>query len=198
MGKQLALGSVLGAIVLFVWSAIAWMLVPWPGEPLRTFTNDEAVAQAIKANAPRSGNYLLPNEPKRTPGMTDQQYKATEQAAQERMARGPIVFASVRLEPFGSMGKALVIKFLTQLIVALIATILVLQAGALSYSGRVGFFTAIGIIIFVGANVDEWNWWGFSNAYTVMQLGVILIGWFLAGLVVAKFVVRKTSAGAVE
>src|ERR1700720_3647244 len=188
MGKQLALGSVLGAIVLFVWSASAWMLVPWPGEPLRTFTNDEAVAQAIKANAPRSGNYLLPNEPKRTPGMTDQQYKATEQAAQERMARGPIVFASVRLEPFGSMGKALVIKFLTQLIVVLIATILVLQAGALSYSGRVGFFTAIGIIIFVGANVDEWNWWGFSNAYTVMQLGVILIGWFLAGLVVAKFV----------
>ncbi len=38
MGKQLALGSILGAIVLFVWSAIAWMLIPWPGEPLRSFT----------------------------------------------------------------------------------------------------------------------------------------------------------------
>ena len=73
MGKQLVLGSVLGAIVLFVWSAIAWMLIPWPGEPLRTFTNEDAVAQAIKANAPRSGNYLLPNEPKRTPGMTNEQ-----------------------------------------------------------------------------------------------------------------------------
>ncbi len=30
MGKQLALGSILGAAVLFVWSAIAWMAIPWP------------------------------------------------------------------------------------------------------------------------------------------------------------------------
>ena len=198
MARPLILGTVLGAIVLFIWSTIAWMLIPWPGEPLRSFTNDDAVAQAIKANSPRSGNYLLPNEPKRTPGMTDQQYKATEQAAQDKMARGPVIFAAVRLEPFGSMGNALVIKFLTQLIVALIATILVLQAGALSYSGRVGFFTAIGVIIFVGANVDEWNWWGFSNAYTLMQLGVQVIGWFLAGLVTGKFVARKTHSSAVE
>ena len=29
MTKQLVLGSVLGAIVLFVWSAIAWMVIPW-------------------------------------------------------------------------------------------------------------------------------------------------------------------------
>ena len=61
MGKQLALGSILGAIVLFVWSAIAWMLIPWPGAPLRSFTNEDAVTQAIVANAPQSGNYLLPN-----------------------------------------------------------------------------------------------------------------------------------------
>ena len=53
MIRQLALGSILGAIVLFVWSAIAWMLIPWPGEPLRSFTNEDAVAQAITANAPR-------------------------------------------------------------------------------------------------------------------------------------------------
>ena len=126
--------------------------------------------------------------------MTNEQYKAAEQAAQDKMARGPMVFASVRLEPFGSMGEALVIQFVTQLIVALIATILVLQAGALAYWSRVKFFTAIGLLIFVGGHVDEWTWWSFSNAYMLMQLGAIVIGWFLAGLVAAKFVVRKTSA----
>src|SRR5436853_3821345 len=150
MGKQLVLGSVLGAIVLFVWSAIAWMLIPWPGEPLRTFTNEDAVAQAITANAPRSGNYLLPNEVKRTPGMSDQQYAAAQKAAEDRMTRGPIVFAAVRLEPFGSMGKALVIKFLTQFVVALLATLLLLQTSGLTRAGRIGFVTAIGVIIFVG------------------------------------------------
>ena len=188
MAKQLALGSVLGAVVLFVWSFIAWTLIPWPGEPLRSFTNDDAVASAIKANAPRSGNYLLPNEVKRAPGMTDDQYKAAQQVAMEKMSRGPVVFAAVRLEPFGAMTRPLVIKFITLVVVALLASFLLLQTSGLSYARRVVFLTIIGLIVFMGANVDEWNWWGFSTAYTAMQLGVLVIGWFLASLVMSAVV----------
>jgi hypothetical protein len=191
MAKQLALGSILGAIILFVWSAIAWMLIPWPGEPLRSFSNEDAVLQAIKENASRSGTYIVPNLPKRTPGMTDQQYNAAVQAVQEKMGRSPFVFVSVRLEPFTSMAKPLVIQFFTQLIVALLATFLLLQTSGLSYKSRIIFLTVIGVIIFVGGHVDEWNWWGFSNAYMLMQLGAIVIGWFLASLVMAKFVTGK-------
>ena len=99
MIKKLALGTILGGVILFVWSFIAWTLIPWPGEPLRSFTNDDAVIAAIKANAPRSGNYLLPNEVKRTPGMTDEQYKAAQRASMDNMLRGPVVFAAIRLEP---------------------------------------------------------------------------------------------------
>src|SRR5947208_14331794 len=126
MLKQLVLGTVLGAIVLFAWSAVAWMFIPWPGEPFRTFTNEQAVIDAIKANAPQSGNYLLPNEPKRTPGMTDAQYKAAEQAAMEQGARGPMIFAVVRLGPMG-MAKPLVVQFLTDIVLALLGCILLLQ-----------------------------------------------------------------------
>jgi hypothetical protein len=194
MAKQLGLGSVLGAVVLFVWSFIAWTLIPWPGEPLRSFTNEDAVATAIKANAPRSGNYLMPNEVKRTPGMTDEQFKAAQQAAMEKMSRGPVIFAAIRLEPFGSMAKPLVIKFVTLVIVALLASFLLAQTSGLSYARRVVFLTIIGLIVFVGVNVDEWNWWGFSNAYTAMQLGVLAIGWLMAGLVMSIFVRGKSSA----
>jgi hypothetical protein len=191
MGKQLALGSVLGAIVLFVWSAIAWMLIPWPGQPLRSFTNEDAMAQAITANAPRSGNYILPNMPKRAPGMTDQQFDALEKAMADRWARGPIVFAAVRLEPFGSFGVALVTQFLTQFVLALLATLLLLQTSGLSRGARIAFITAIGLIIFVGGHMDEWTWWSFSNAYMLMQFGAIVIGWLLASLVISTFVRGK-------
>ena len=196
MVKQLVLGTILGGIVLFVWSFIAWTFVPWPGEPLLSFTNDEAVVAAIKANAARSGNYLLPNEVKRTAGMTDEQYKAAQQAAMDKMSRGPIIFAAIRLEPFGSMVKPLVIKFITQLVAAFLASFLLLQTNGLSYAIRILFVTILGLIIFVGANVDEWNWWGFSNAYTAMQIGVTLIGWFLAAFAIAAFVRGKSYVAA--
>ena len=192
MLKQLVLGTVLGAIVLFAWSALAWMIIPWPGEPFRTFTNEQAVIDAIKANAPQSGNYLLPNEPKRTPGMTDAQYKAAERAAMDQGARGPMIFAVVRLGPM-DMVKPLIIQFFTQLGLALLACILLLQTDQLSYFARVAFVAALGVMIFIGGHVEEWNWFSFSTAYLMMELGAIVIGWILAGLVMAKFVRGKTA-----
>ena len=193
MTKQLVLGSVLGAIVLFVWSAIAWMLIPWPGEPLRSFTNEDAVTQAITANAPRSGNYLLPNMPKRTPGMTDQQYAAAEKAMADRWARGPIVFAAVRLEPFGSFGSGAGDPVSHPVCVGA-ARDSAVAANQRSFPLWSHCFRhAIGVIIFVGGHVDEWNWWSFSNAYMLMQFGAIVIGWVLAALVISTFVRGKAA-----
>jgi hypothetical protein len=186
MTKQLALGSILGAIILFFWSALAWTLIPWPGTPLRAFTNEDAVTQAIVANAPRSGNYLLPNAER---SMTTEQ----QQKEMDKMAKGPIVFAAVRLEPFNSMAMPLVTQFLTQFIVALLATLMLLQTSGLSYKCRVLFVTGIGVLIFVGGHVDEWTWWSFSNAYMLMQMGALVIGWFLASLVMSAVVRGKTA-----
>lgn len=192
MAKQLLLGTIFGAIVLFVWSALAWMIIPWPGEPFRSFTNEQAVVDAIKANAPQSGNYMVPNEPKRTSGMTDAQYKAAEQAAMDQSARGPMLFAVVRLGPMG-MVKPLVIQLFTDMVLALLACILLLQTDRLSYFARVAFVAGLGVLIFIGGHVEEWNWFSFSTPYLVMELGAILIGWILAGLWMAKFVRGKTA-----
>jgi len=192
MIKQLALGTILGAIVLFIWSALAWMIIPWPGEPLRHFTSEDAIVAAIKANAPRSGNYLIPNEPQRLPGMTEEQYQKATKDAEDRMNNGPMVFAAVRLEPV-SMAKAMVVGFLTNIIAVFFACVLLLQTDRLSYRGRVLFVAGLGLLIFLGGHVDEWNWWGFSNAYMMMQLGALVIGWILSGLVIAKFVRGKTA-----
>ncbi len=192
MIKQLALGTILGAIVLFVWSALAWMIVPWPGEPLRHFTSEDAVVAAIKANVPRSGNYLIPNEPQRLPGMTEEQYQKATKDAEDRMNNGPMVFAAVRLEPV-SMAKAMIVGFLTNVVAVFLACVLLLQTDRLSYRGRVLFVAGLGLLVFLAGHLDEWNWWGFSNAYTMMQLGALVIGWILTGLVIAKFVRGKTA-----
>jgi len=192
MIKQLALGTILGAIVLFVWSALAWMIIPWPGEPLRRFTSEDAIVAAIKANAPSSGNYLIPNEPQRLPGMTEEQYQKAMKDAEDRMNNGPMVFAAVRLEPT-SMARAMVLGFLTNIIAVFLACILLLQTDRLSYRGRVLFVAGLGLLVFLAGHLDEWNWWGFSSAYTMMQLGALVIGWMLSGLVVAKFVRGKTA-----
>ena len=191
---RIALGTILGAVVLFVWSALEWMVIPWPGDPLRGFTNEDAVVQTIKANVPRSGNYLIPMEVKRTAGMTDEQYRTAVQNAENRVMQGPMIFASVRLEPMGSMVRYMVVGFITDVIAVLLACILLLHTNAVLYAGRVGFVAGLGVLIFVGGHLDEWNWWGFSNAYMLMQFGVLVIGWILTGLVISIFVRGRVTA----
>jgi hypothetical protein len=190
MGKQLLLGTILGAIVLFLWSFIAFTFIPWPGEPLKTFTNEAAVEQAIVGNASGSGNYALPNPHK--PGLTSEQ----EQAAAEKMMRGPMMFLAVRLEPMRPFPMLLICQFLTHLVLALIATFLLLQTSGLTYGKRVVFVALCGLLIFAGGKVDEWVWWSFSSAYLAMEFGAIVIGWILAALVIAKFARGRTIAAA--
>ena len=181
MIKQLALGTILGAIVLFVWSALAWMVIPWPGDPLLSFTSEDAIVAAVKANAPRSGNYLIPMEPKRTAGMTDEQYQKAMHDAENRMNTGPMVFAAIRLGPV-SIAKAMILGFITDVVVVLLGGILLLQTDRLAYKARVAFVGGLGLLIFIGGHVDEWNWWGFSNAYMLMEFGAIVIGWSGPGI----------------
>lgn len=185
MTKQLVLATVLGGLVLFVWSFIAWEFIPWPGEPLRGFTNENAVEAAIVANAPQSGNYILPNPHK--PGLTKEQLDGMY----EKIVRGPMLFAAIRLGPMRPFWVLLVVQFLIQLVSALIATFLLLKTCGLTYGQRVLFVALCGILIFVAGKLDEWVWWSFSSPYLMMQLGAIIIGWILAGLVIAKFAIGK-------
>ena len=187
MAKQLALGTILGGIVLFFWSFIAWTFIPWPGEPLRAFNNEAAVEQAITSNAPVSGVYILPNPHKA--GVTAEQ----QTAAEEKLMRGPMVFASVRLGQMRPFPVLLIVQFLIFIISALIVTFLLLKTVGLSYGQRVLFVIVCGILIFLGGKMDQWVWWSFSTSYVMTEFAAIVIGWILAALVIARFA-RGTSA----
>ena len=188
MAKQIILASVLGAIVLFVWSAIAWMVIPWPGEPLRSFANEAAVEAAITANATQPGNYILPN-PHR-PGLTTDQTTALA----DKMMRGPMMFAAIRLGPMRPFPLLLALQFIIQFVGALIATFLLSHTAGLSYGQRVLFVVLCGVLIFVVGKLDEWIWWNFSTTYVLIELVAIVVGWILAGLVIAKFARGRTAA----
>lgn len=189
MTRQILLASVLGSIVLFVWSAIAWMVIPWPGEPLRSFANEDAVEQAIVANAPQSGNYILPNPHKA--GLTKEQQDAL---ADKMMNRGPMLFAAVRLGAMRPFPVLLALAFVISLASASIATFLLTRTVGLSYGQRVLFVALAGVLIFIGGKLDEWVWWSFSTAYVLVEFVAIVVGWILAALVIARFSRGRTAA----
>jgi hypothetical protein len=185
MLKSLILGAVLGGVTAFIWSFISWDLLPWHEKQLHSFQNEDEVIAVIASHAPQSGNYLLPTGPSQE-GLSADQKKAAQEIRMQKMQKGPLMFAAIRKEGFGSFPKTLVTQLLYQMFAALLLTWMLLQTAGLSYGRRVAFLAVAGLAASVIADLPNWNWWGFSGAYTAVNLIDYTLTWLLAGLVIAK------------
>jgi len=138
------------------------------------FTNEAAVAQALKENSPQQGVYFLP--------FSEKDHAPNQVGA----------FANVL--PQGTdmnMGKQMATAVMTQIIGAFLVLMLLNQTSGLSYYGKVGFVALVGLVIGFVSHAPYWNWFGFPAPYVLVTLLDTTIGWFLAGLAVARFVTGR-------
>lgn len=172
--NQNVLLSLVAGIVLFVWGFLSWAVLPWHMMVANQFTDEAAVSGVLKANTPRAGVYFLP--------FSEQDHGPDQVGA----------FANVL--PHGTemnMGKQMAIGLITHIVSAFLVLTLLSMTAGLGYWAKIGFFATVGLTIGFASHATYWNWFGFSTAYVSVTIADILIGWILAGLVVAKFVNTK-------
>lgn len=191
MAKSLVLGAVLGGLVVFIWSAISWMVLPWHNATLRTFTNQDQVASVLWEHVDVGGMYLLPNRPRDYGSMTAEQKREADAAMEEHMKSGTYMFGVVRRPAPISMARSMIYGLLFDILGALLICMLVLKTGGMTYGGRVMFIVTAALAVAVIGVVPNWVWWHFSTGYTLVLVLDIAIGWLLAGLVIAKVVAPK-------
>jgi hypothetical protein len=185
MTKSLILGTILGGLAAFLWSSISWELIGWHEKTLVAFHNEDEVSAVIASHAGQDGTYILPSMPS-TAGLTPEQKKNVMTAVMQKMQAGPIMVAAVRRGGFGSYTRGLVIQLLGLMAAAFLLTWLLLQTSGLSYARRVAFLAIVGLASSVIVDLPNWNWWGFSGAYTAVNLADSTLTWLVAGLVIAK------------
>ncbi len=169
--------SVAGGIVLFVWGFMSWAVLPWHHMAANKFTDEAAVAQVLKENAPQRGVYFLP--------FSEQDHGPDKVGA----------FANVL--PDGTamnMGRQMTVALVTQIASVFLVLSLMRIGGTPGCRARVGFFALTGLIIGFVSHAPYWNWFGFSTPYVAVIVMDYLIGWTLAGLAVACFMPRATPA----
>jgi hypothetical protein len=165
-------GGIVAGIILFIWSALSWMVLPWHKATLNTFKNEKAVVEVMKTNATQSGIYFLPMQ-------------SMEGVEQEATAQ-PLVFSSVKLEGMpGSMAKPMAFGLIGDIIAAMLVGWILLQTRGLGYIRRVGVVVTFALAASIVAHLPNWNWFAFDTNYTLVLVADTLIGWFLAGLVLA-------------
>ena len=178
-GKLLKVG-VGGGVILFLWGMLMWVVLPFNADHMLKFRDEGHVAKVIKDNASQSGIYVIPN-------MMQAKNEKEKHMGKEAMQRGPIVFASVCLEGCQEKvsGKVLA-DLILRIIAASIVAALLFQT-KLTYKKRVGFVTAVGVLIAIVTGFSHMLWYAFPVAFSLLCMIEMIIGWFLAGLFMARY-----------
>lgn len=186
MGRILT-ASIFAAIVLFTWSAVSWMVLTWHNTTLHAFKDEASVAKVMQDNTNQSGIYMLPY-------MATDSTPSQKNSSNELLKAGPVVFTAVYLGGVTNMQPYMIKGFIIQLLAAFFVGWLLSKTARLSYFGRVGFVLVFAIAASLACHLPYWNWWHFETMYTLITIGDMLVGWFLAGLVMAALIPGKRTS----
>ncbi|HJU64492.1 MAG TPA: hypothetical protein VJ596_02385 [Gemmatimonadaceae bacterium] len=180
--RRIIVAGLLGGAAVYLWSALSWSVLPFQTGKFRDIPDEQQVAELLSARLPAAGVYHYPAYP------TANASEAEVAAWTQRVERGPVIPLLV-FQPGGSNSAvtAYVRAFVLDVMAALIVAMLLLLAVHTlpGYGQRVLFVTGIGIFAVLVSHLADWNWGLFPASYSVVMAADIIIGWTLAGVVMA-------------
>jgi len=185
MAKRVVVCALLGGLAMFLWSSLIHMASPLGEAGVREIPRDreEAVLHAMRDGIGEEGLYLFP-------GFGLPPGAPRDEAAQQRWQdRYPTVPHGLLIyhPPGGSLDfpRLLGVEFLSDVLLAAVAAILLGRARLRDYAQRVLFVSLMGLMPFLAIDVSLWNWYGFPLAYALASLVDQLGSFILAGFVLA-------------
>ncbi|MCH9614059.1 MAG: hypothetical protein SP1CHLAM54_10690 [Chlamydiia bacterium] len=162
-------GGIYGGVIVYVWMIISYTVLPWHHSTMQSFSSERHMSNVVTENCKTDGIYVMPH-------------------SAENEGKAPFVFMSVRLKGHEMGTATFIISLITQVIGAAFISYLLSRTAALMYAAKVIFVIFAGFVAWLLGMFPSWNWIGFPASYVFVSLADFIIGWFLAGLVMAKVV----------
>jgi len=194
MNTRILLAGILGGVVMFIWSFVAHDVLPLGELGVGEIPNEDAVTSSMQASmGDKVGFYIFPG-PGLTPDATREQKAEGMKKIEAKMAAGPAGVLIYHPKRVFNFPKRLVIEFVTEVILTLLAVFLLVQTNIRGFFGKVGFVLTVGILAAIATNVPYWNWYGFPRMYTFGLMLTEILAFLLAGIVVAIVLGKRTTA----
>jgi hypothetical protein len=193
--KRILLAGIFGGLTLFVWMYVAHELLGLGEMGIGEIPNEAVVLSAMRGAIPEAGFYIFPGVGL-GPKATGEQRRAAMPEYMKKYEQSPhgILVYHPASGPF-PFGAALGREFALNVLQALLAAWLVAYAASgRGYSARVGVVVVAGVLAAISTNVEYWNWYQFPGNYVAGYMTTQIVGFVLAGFVIAAFVKNGTPA----
>ena len=193
------MAALAGGVAIFLWGFVSHMLLPLGEAGMRALPYQDKILPAISTSLKEPGLYIFP-WPESSPGTPMPVNQESQKAATELYKTAPNGLLLFHPPPAAMMtGGQLFTEFATNCVSALIAAALVgfLLSSLRSYTSRVLFVTIIGLSAGIAVNIPHWNWYGFPTAFAMAEIVEHVIGFAVAGLVIAA-IIKPTEVARAE
>ena len=182
---RIAIAGIAGGIAMFIWTSIAHVALPLGQIGFSQIPNEAPVLSSMHDSiGERSGLFFFP--------WTDMKSSNAMAEAEAKMKINPS--GLLIYHPPGAAGmtaRLLIVEFIKEAVVSLIAAYLLAQTLIAGYLARVGFVALTGLAAGLTTNVSYWNWYGFPTDYTVAYASIDVIAFVAAGLAIAAILKRR-------
>lgn len=179
---RILIAAILGGLTFFIWSAIAHMATPLGAAGMSVLPEEERVLTTLRETVPQSGMYFYPGADMKN--LTEEQQKEWE----ARIKKGPtglLIITTGGGEAMSprQLGSELVVNILAAGVAAFLVSLM-----AAPFLTRVLAVALLGVFAFLATSASYWIWYNFPTAFVSAELITEVVGWLLAGLVIAKIV----------
>jgi hypothetical protein len=185
---HILVAAIFGGIVMFLWGGLAHMVLGLGNPGIHQPAHEDVVVSALRDGlGPQPGVYILPSF---DPGKWND--KAARAAYAQKSLTSP--YAWVVYLPQGddmtNMSRQLPREWASDTLAALVLAI-VMGLAAFGFAKRMGIAAAAPVFSWLTVLVPYWNWYRFPGAFAWAGLAEQLIGWLLAGAVMACWLGRR-------
>jgi len=187
---RVLIAALMGGIVMFLWGAVAHMALGLGNVGMRQPVSEDTVLAALQPGlGNQAGVYILPSiDPAK---MHD---KATMNAYSAKSKGSPYAFMVYlpQGDDLSDMSGQLPRQWASDTLSAL-ALAFVMGLAAFSFATRLSIALAASVFAWLSTLVPYWNWYRFPTNFTVAALIEQVIGWLIAGAVMAWWLGRNHS-----
>jgi hypothetical protein len=181
MTGRILLAGVLGGIAMFVWASLAHTVLELGNIGLKTMdaAGESAAMESIKAaTGDASGLYIAPGAA----------------MSENPPASGPSLFMVYKsqsayvMSPM-QLGSEFALELVQSVILAFLLAGMMVSMGA-----RIGWAAAAGVMVGIATNGSYHVWYGFPVDYTAAAIGIQVVEYLVAGIVIALILPRQSAA----
>lgn len=183
MMVRIGIAGLLGAVAMFVWTAIAHLATPLGFAGFSQLPNEAAAVGALHASAgDKAGLYIFPWVDAKA--MSDKSAMAAYAAKTKTTPSGLLLYRPPGGDAQMSVS-TLLEEFVKQFVVCAIAAFLLAEAKLQKLWERAGFVAAIGVVASLETNASYRIWYLFPGDFTAAAILTSFISYVVAGFAMA-------------